>query len=84
MRGSDNDNIRIAARDETLRLKRRFWLTQLVVVVVVVVVVVFVVVVVVFVPIIAAKMSVSAFRAASVNNGAAATVSITLVFKGCS
>ena len=48
------------------------------------VVVVVVVVVIVVVPIITGKMSVSAFRAASVNNGAAAAVFLTLVFKGCS
>ena len=51
---------------------------------VVAVVVVAFVVVIVFVPIIARKMSVSAFRAASVNDGAAAPVFLTLVFKGCS
>ena len=56
----------------------------LVFVVVVVVVLVVVVVVIVFVPIIAGKMSVSAFRAASVNNGAAAAVFLTVVFKGYS
>ena len=43
-----------------------------------------VVVVVVVVSIIAWKMSVSAFRAASVNNGTAAAVFLTLALKGCS
>ena len=41
-------------------------------------------VVVVVVSIIAWKMSVSAFRAASVNNGTAAAVFLTLALKGCS
>ena len=48
------------------------------------VVVVVVVVVIVVVPIITGKIAVSAFKAASVNNGAAAVVFLTLVFKRCS
>ena len=42
------------------------------------------VVVAVVVSIVARKMSVSTFRAASVNNGTAAAVFLTLALKGCS